>query len=171
MKKIIWFSLLSVLLAGLIIAPETPRIPVSAATPADWNPHSFWYYPWGKSGVHKGIDIFAKKGQPVLVSTSGWVVSKGYDELGGNYALVWSWQARLHYYAHLDTVNTCEHCWIKQGASIGTVGDSGNAKGKPTHLHYAIYSAYPQIWLYDANLPQASSRLFYVDPHRFLMSR
>lgn len=128
MKKIIWFSLLSVLLAGLIIAPETPRIPVSAATPADWNPHSFWYYPWGKSGVHKGIDIFAKKGQPVLASTSGWVVSKGYDELGGNYALIWSWQARLHYYAHLDTVNTCEHCWIKQGASIGTVGDSGNAK-------------------------------------------
>jgi len=39
---------------------------VLGATPKDWNHATFWYEPWGKSGVHKGIDIFGKKKRMLL---------------------------------------------------------------------------------------------------------
>ena len=50
-------GVVAVLTAGLLI-PERAVIPVEGATPRDWNAKSFWYEPWGISGVHKGIDIF-----------------------------------------------------------------------------------------------------------------
>ena len=80
-------TLLSVgALGGLL--PETPTIPVQGATTRDWHPQSFWYYPWGRSGTHKGIDIFAQEGTPVLAATHGLVVHTGVDSLGGNIVLV-----------------------------------------------------------------------------------
>ena len=57
--------------------PEKLVIPVRNATRKDWNRQSFWYEPWGKSGVHKGIDIFAPEGREVLAATGGLVVWRG----------------------------------------------------------------------------------------------
>ena len=65
----------AVLLLAVFFAPEWPAIPVDGATPADWNPKSFWYGPWGRSGVHKGIDIFAPKGTLVRAPTYGIVLT------------------------------------------------------------------------------------------------
>ena len=160
-------TLLSVgALGGLL--PETPTIPVQGATTRDWHPQSFWYYPWGRSGTHKGIDIFAQEGTPVLAATHGLVVHTGVDSLGGNIVLVLGGKWRLHYYAHLQDIDTQTWHWVKAGERIGTVGTSGNAVGKPPHLHYAIRTPYPQPWLYDAGVPQAWNKLFFVDPNRWL---
>ena len=160
-------TLLSVgALGGLL--PETPTIPVRGATTRDWHPQSFWYYPWGRSGTHKGIDIFAQEGTPVLAATHGLVVHTGVDSLGGNIVLVLGGKWRLHYYAHLQDIDTQAWHWVKAGERIGTVGSSGNAVGKPPHLHYAIRTPYPQPWLYDAGVPQAWNKLFFVDPNRWL---
>ena len=167
-RRLTVFLLLMLPIAGVALLPETPRIPVSGATAADWNPQSFWYYPWGRSGTHKGIDIFAKEGTPVLAATQGLVVHTGVDSMGGNTVLVLGGKWRLHYYAHLQRIDTQAFHWVTAGESIGTVGTSGNAKGKPPHLHYAIRTPYPQPWLYNASLPQAWNKLFYVDPNRWL---
>ena len=56
---------LLVLLVPFLFAGDAD-VPVRTASAADWNPQSFWYEPWGVSGVHKGIDIFAPEGGPVL---------------------------------------------------------------------------------------------------------
>ncbi|GAB6140921.1 hypothetical protein JCM14076_16500 [Methylosoma difficile] len=58
------FSLLIVLAVFVLgCLPSTQAIiPVEGATAADWHPQSFWYHPWGRSGTHKGIDIFARSG-------------------------------------------------------------------------------------------------------------
>ncbi|MGZ4954639.1 MAG: hypothetical protein ACXV8Q_05960 [Methylobacter sp.] len=61
MKKISMILLFIGLAVGFLI-PVSHQIPVAGATATDWNPASFWYYPWGRSGTHKGIDIFAKAG-------------------------------------------------------------------------------------------------------------
>ena len=58
----------AVLLGGYLI-PENPVIPVQGASARDWNHLSFWYSPWGKSGMHKGFDIFSPLGTPVVAST------------------------------------------------------------------------------------------------------
>ncbi len=73
-----WIALALAALFGLsLLWPDEPMIPVQGATRADWHPRSFWYHPWGASGVHKGIDIFAPEGLPILAATSGLVVRSG----------------------------------------------------------------------------------------------
>ena len=62
--KILLLSLVVIILTivlALFVLPEKITNPVLGATPKDWNHATFWYEPWGKSGVHKGIDIFGKK--------------------------------------------------------------------------------------------------------------
>ena len=169
MKKIMWVLLLSSFSVGFTF-PETIRIPVSGATRADWNPQSFWYYPWGRSGTHKGIDIFAQLGTPVVASTYGLVIHAGVDSVGGNVIWILGAKWRLHYYAHLQQIDISAAHWVKAGDTIGKVGTSGNAKGKAPHLHYAIRTLYPQWWEYQSELPQAWDRLFYVDPHAWLIT-
>src|SRR5688572_20760807 len=46
-KRKLFYTLLSVLLSGFII-PQKFSMPVVGATQADYNPKSFWFYPWGK---------------------------------------------------------------------------------------------------------------------------
>lgn len=166
-KLLLITGVLLVLALGFVL-PESQCIPVSGASPADWNPKSFWYYPWGRSGTHKGIDIFAKEGTAVVAATAGWVVSAGDNGIGGNYVLILGAKWRFHYYAHLQQIGIQPGRWAAVGQTIGTVGTTGNAKGKPPHLHYAILTPYPQPWRYDPALPQAWQRLFFVDPNRFL---
>jgi hypothetical protein len=66
-RRIVLSVLLLILVAPFAI-PENARIPVQGASVRDWNPRAFWYEPWGASGVHKGIDIFAPRGRPVIAS-------------------------------------------------------------------------------------------------------
>lgn len=162
--------LLAVMVLGFFL-PETPRIPVSGASRADWNLQSFWHYPWGRSGTHKGIDIFAKEGTPVFAATSGLIISTGEDSMGGNYVFMLGAKWCFHYYAHLQSIGTAPWRWVDAGEIIGAVGTTGNAKGKPPHLHYDIRTPYPQPWLYESGLPHAWNRLFFVDPNGFLGNR
>ena len=147
--------------AGLVI-PQRFSMPVQQATQSDYNQKSFWFYPWGMSGTHKGVDIFAKKGTVVTSATAGFVLYTGTLEVGGNVAVVLGPKWRLHYYAHLDTVTTSVG-WVSREEPIGTVGDSGNAKGKPAHLHYAIATIIPYFWKVDSS-PQGWKKMFYLNP-------
>ncbi len=126
------------------------------------------YSPWGRSGTHKGIDIFAKAGTPVLAASQGLIISTGFNEMGGNYVLILGAKWRFYYYAHLQTVHSHTLQWVRAGEQIGTVGNTGNAAGKPPHLHFSIRSLYPLIWQYDASKPQAWLKTFYLDPNEFL---
>lgn len=159
--KIGWATL-AVLAVGLLM-PQRFAMPVSGAGRTDYNPASFWYFPWGRSVTHKGVDIFAKAGTPVVAATPGFVLYAGKLGLGGNVLLVLGPKWRLHYYAHLQDTNTSAWAWVKKGAQIGTVGTTGNATGKPPHLHYAIATLIPYPWRKDSS-PQGWKKMFYLDP-------
>ena len=90
---------------------------------------------------HEGVDIFAKRGTPVLSATQGIVSRVGLNTLGGKVVWVTGPNLSRHYYAHLDdyAVDIQEGDWVEAGEVLGYVGDSGNAKGTPPHLHYGIY--------------------------------
>lgn len=154
-------------LLGLVLLsllwPESGRIPVTGAGTRDFHPQSFWYHPWGRSGVHKGIDIFAPKGRPVVSPVEGLVVYRGEFEQGGRVVLVLGPKWRLHYFAHLDQIDP-DTGWIAwRGKVLGTVGDTGNAQGKPPHLHYSKLSLIPLPWHWRAG-PQSWKRLFFLNP-------
>jgi murein DD-endopeptidase MepM/ murein hydrolase activator NlpD len=143
--------------------PDHPALPVQGATRADWNPRSFWYYPWGASGVHKGIDIFAPDGRPVAAATSGVVIRSGLHGAGGNMIAVLGPRWRIHYYAHLSRLDVAAGEWVWRGEVLGAVGSTGNAAGKPPHLHYAIITAVPYPWRITAE-PQGWQKMFFLDP-------
>lgn len=165
MKKTLIFAL-AVITAGFFL-PESKTIPVAGASAKDWHPKSFWFEPWGASGVHKGIDIFAKLGTPQLSTTAGIVVYKGSLARGGNVVVVLGPKWRAHYFAHLNSIEASIFSFVKSGEVIGTVGDSGNAKGKPAHLHYSIVRLIPAPWAIDRST-QGFKKAFFIDPDTYL---
>jgi len=155
-----------VFIIGLLL-PQNLSMPVEGATENSYNKESFWYYPWGKSVTHKGVDIFAKKGTPVRSSTYGITLITGKKGRGGNGVIVLGPKWRLHYYAHLDVIHAKPLRWVTQKTVIGTVGDTGNAKGKPFHLHYSIGTIAPYLWRIDNSI-QGWKKMFYLNPIDYL---
>lgn len=155
--------MLVLLFAGGFFLPENFRMPVEGATSSDYNHASFWYHPWGASGVHKGVDIFADKGTAIHPATPGIVLYTGQLKRGGNVVAVLGPRWRMHYYAHLDKIRAGKFHIVGPEDVLGTVGTSGNAAGKPPHLHYAIVTPLPYFWKADDS-PQGEKKMFYLDP-------
>lgn len=89
---------------------------------------------------HEGIDIFAPRGTPIAATTQGVVSKVGDDRLGGRVVFIIGPGGAAHYYAHLeDYADISPNDWVNAGDIVGYVGDSGNAKGTPTHVHYGVY--------------------------------
>jgi peptidoglycan LD-endopeptidase LytH len=164
--KRIAFTLFFIMIAGILL-PQQFTMPVKDASRSDYNPETFWYYPWGKSVTHKGVDIFAEEGRSVLSATKGLVLYSGEISIGGKVILVLGPKWRLHYYAHLKEINVKRFQWLKSGTSIGSVGTSGNAKGKAPHLHYSIVTAIPYIWRINKSR-QGWKKMFYLNPIDYL---
>ncbi len=91
--------------------------------------------------THDGVDIFAQRGTPVLSATHGVVLSVRESGIGGKQVWVIGPAHERHFYAHLDAWATDLERGdvLRPGQLLGHVGDSGNARGTPTHLHYGIY--------------------------------
>jgi murein DD-endopeptidase MepM/ murein hydrolase activator NlpD len=100
----------------------------------------------GGARKHEGIDIFASKGTPVVAVTDGYVLEVTEDGIGGKSVTIqsddYSWRS---YYAHLDEQKVVRGQVVKKGQLIGTVGNTGNAKTTPAHLHFGIYDGYGAI--------------------------
>lgn len=165
-KQILFIGLSIILFIGFVI-PQRLTMPVQGAVTADYNAKSFWYYPWGKSITHKGVDIFAKSGTYIKSSTSGIILFAGKIKLGGNFVLILGPKWRLHYYAHLQDIKTSAFSLVNHESIIGTVGTSGNAKGKSPHLHYSIVTIFPYMWRIDSD-KQGWKKMFYLNPIRYL---
>ena len=119
---------------------------------------------WGgaRSGgrKHQGVDIFAKRGTPVLSATRGVVSSVNDYGIGGKHVWVIGPGGERHYYAHLDgfAPGIARFDLVEVGGLLGFVGDTGNARGTPPHLHYGIYAmsgAYNPWPLLQAGAKQA----------------
>ena len=166
-KKITLFFF-ALFVIGFLL-PERVRIPVAGATTNDWNHNTYWFEPWGDSGVHKGVDIFGKKGAVVTSATDGIVIYTGRISTGGNVIVILGAKWRFHYYAHLNSIDTSMVRYVDAGEPIATLGNSGNAQNKPPHLHYSIVRLFPAPWAIDS-ATQGYKKAFYIDPDAYLKS-
>lgn len=164
--KNFFIILILFVIAGLLV-PQNLINPVENANTNSYNSKSFWYFPWGKSGTHKGVDIFAKEGTNVNSSTAGLVIYTGEINIGGKVVVILGPKWRIHYYAHLNEINTKIFSWKNSNEKIGTVGTTGNAKGKPPHLHYSIVTLIPYPWKID-NTRQGWKKMLYLNPIPYL---
>ena len=89
---------------------------------------------------HDGVDIFAPKGTPVLAISAGRVSRVQVTNLGGK--VVWVRDPIRNsnlYYAHLDSQAVSRGQEVELGDTLGFVGNTGNARTTPPHLHFGIY--------------------------------
>ena len=100
-----------------------------------------WHVPREGDRLHEGQDIFAKRGTPVLSATDGYIFRIGENKLGGQTVSVIGAGGRIYYYAHLDSYapNMAAGDHVTTQTVLGYVGNTGNAAGGPTHLHFGVY--------------------------------
>jgi murein DD-endopeptidase MepM/ murein hydrolase activator NlpD len=93
------------------------------------------------SGWHHGDDIFAPLGAPILACASGVVFSVGWNPIGGNRLWLRDGQGNLFYYAHLSafTPLAVNGNKVNAGDVLGFVGNTGDARGTPYHLHFEVH--------------------------------
>ena len=114
---------------------------------------------------HHGVDIFAPRGTPVLAAARGVVRSIAPNNLGGN--VVWLSdldRGQTLYYAHLDRHNVTAGQRVEIGDTLGFVGNTGNARTTPPHLHFGVYrrgegpmDPYPFIYHSSARPPEVTA--------------
>ncbi len=90
--------------------------------------------------AHHGVDIFAPRGTPTLAAAAGRIRRVRTTPRGGK--TVWirdEVRSMSLYYAHLDSQAVGTGQWVEVGDTVGFVGNSGNARTTPPHLHFGIY--------------------------------
>lgn len=96
---------------------------------------------WGnaRSGGrrHQGTDVLAPRGTPIVANVGG-SVKRHNSRLGGLSYYLQGDDGNEYYGAHLDSY-VGGSGRVAQGTVIGYVGNSGNARGGPPHLHFEIH--------------------------------
>ena len=99
-------------------------------------------------GGHPGTDIFAPEGTAVVAVEDG-ALHFDLDPKGGQVAFL-ATPSRTYYYAHLSRWEGMGRS-ARAGEVVGYVGTTGNAAGRPPHLHFGIYEGgkprnpYPEL--------------------------
>ena len=91
--------------------------------------------------THRALDIMAPKGTPVLAADDGRIWRLRIGGIGGITIYATDPTSRfVYYYAHLDRYRPglAEGMAIARGDTLGYVGNTGNAKYTPSHLHFQV---------------------------------
>jgi murein DD-endopeptidase MepM/ murein hydrolase activator NlpD len=91
---------------------------------------------WGR--MHKGIDIGAPIGTPVVAVAAGVVVSAGWNDGGyGNLVEIQHFGGSVTLYAHNQRVLVDKGEQVEQGQQIAELGSTGRSTGP--HLHFELH--------------------------------
>ncbi len=95
-----------------------------------------WGQPRSGGRSHKGNDILSPRGTPVVASVGG-TVRANNSQLGGLAYYLRGDDGNTYYGAHLDRLGATGR--VSAGAVVGYVGNTGNARGGPPHLHFEVH--------------------------------
>ena len=87
---------------------------------------------------HEGLDIMAPKGTFIVSPTDAVVTGTGTGSNSGKYVYTANPGGERFAYMHLDSIEVKRGDVLEPGDLIGTVGNTGNASGGATHLHFEI---------------------------------
>ena len=87
---------------------------------------------------HQGNDLFAPRGTPVVASVSG-SYRRSSNGLGGISYYLQGNDGNTYYGTHMSGYGPVGPGQVAQGAVLGFVGNTGNARGTSPHLHFEIH--------------------------------
>lgn len=135
--------------AGQMVSPDLPEI----NSPDPFLPEGdrpFTGYIWPAKGVftsgygkrwgrmHKGIDIAAPVGTPIMAAADGEVISAGWNSGGfGNLVKIRHSDGTVTLYAHNSKIHVRQGQFVKQGQHISNMGSTGFSTGP--HLHFEMH--------------------------------
>lgn len=90
----------------------------------------------GASTYHKGIDIAAPTGTPIVASGAGTVVTASYQSAAGNYIMLSHGNGIYTVYMHCSKLAVSVGQNVTKGEVIGYVGSTGVSTGP--HLHFGV---------------------------------
>lgn len=107
-------------------------------------PADYTYISRFVGSVHRGDDLCAPYGTPVVAAQDGAVIAAGWHYSYGNYVILdhgaladgSEWQSL---YAHMAGLSVSEGQSVAAGDQLGTVGSTGDSTGN--HLHFELYRA------------------------------
>lgn len=143
-----------------ITTDEALRVvaPPSCGTIKSWHGDTLDIDGRTRSKKHRGLDIVAPRGTPVIAAAPGKVIYRGTKRQGGNSLMVWHGADRqgnrvISYYVHLDEFKVEKDAVVQRGQLLGTLGATGQnmPRSRTPHLHFEVL-VYPMdepLMLFD----------------------
>ncbi|MEP0957623.1 peptidoglycan DD-metalloendopeptidase family protein [Leptolyngbya sp. FACHB-1515] len=134
---------------GRLVSPDLPPLPSAEAYLPQGAPVFNGYrwpargvltsgYGWRWGRMHRGIDIGAPTGTPVVAAAAGEVVFAGWNSGGfGNLVDIRHPDGSLTRYAHNSRILVRRGQQVEQGQQISAIGSTGNSTGP--HLHFEVH--------------------------------
>jgi len=85
---------------------------------------------------HRGLDLAATRGTPILAPADGFIVSAGRNGGYGNYVKINHKYGFETCYGHLNKIYVRKGQFVRRGDKIGEVGNTGLSTS--SHLHYEV---------------------------------
>ena len=120
----------------------TPPHRINGKTCPVGTPNGFidsWGYARSGGRSHEGVDMFAPMGTPLFAVAEGTIFRVYTNTLGGLAINLIDEDGNMYYYAHLSAAYVTDGQKVGVGQVIGAVGDSGNARGTPPHVHWQYH--------------------------------
>jgi murein DD-endopeptidase MepM/ murein hydrolase activator NlpD len=123
---------------GIEVSPEFPQLPTEFTGyiwPAKGVLTSGFGRRWGRP--HRGIDIAAPIGTPIMAAAAGEVIFAGWNSGGfGNLVKIRHADGSVTYYAHNHRIWVRTGDLVQQGQQVAEMGSTGRSTGP--HLHFEI---------------------------------
>ena len=114
--------------------------PFPVAGMASWSNDWHAYRACPSPHLHRGLDLFAALGTPVVAAEHGVVSQIVNNPISGLGVELRDRSGIEYFYAHLSSYAPGLHLGqvVRQGTVLGRVGTTGNAAGSAPHLHFEI---------------------------------